>query len=235
MERIRAFWQSGVIGKVVLSIAGVFGLLIVCCVGIFLIPTPARTTTAPTSTARVEVAVSTALPTDPPPVVPTVAPVPTEPPPDTPVPIPVPTAAPAPTPIPATPTPDSPEARYIAIAQAGVTIPSVRTADMPKGEWKADVVDNGSGPEITLTMPVGIGLSNEQLVRQAKRQIAQAVKALFDSDPKIARVSVTGTLPDGADGAELGVALIFVERAAYAAWDGLPDHLGNWRIAARYQ
>lgn len=231
MERIRAFWRSGIVGKIVLSITGMFGLLIVCCVGIALLPSPARTpvAAAPTGTAGVEVVASTEAPT----AQPTADP--TQPPPDTPVPMPIPTDVPAPTPVPVTPTPDSPEARYVAIAQAGVTIPSVRTAGMSKGEWKADVVDIGKGPEITLTMPVGIGLSTAQMLRQAKRQIAQAVKALFDSDPKIARVSVTGTLPDGSDGSELGAASIFVERAAYTAWDGLPENLGNWRIPPRYQ
>lgn len=148
------------------------------------------------------------------------------------------TAAPEPTSEPTVapaPTPDSPAARYIAIAQAGVTTPSVRPADMPKGEWKADVVDLGKGPEVTMTMPVGIGLSTAQMLRQAKRQIAQAVKAVFDADPAVARVSVTGTLPDGANNTELGAVSIFVERASYARWDGIAENLGSWRIPPRYQ
>lgn len=142
----------------------------------------------------------------------------------------VPTTAPT-----AIPTPDSPAARYVAIAQAGVTIRSVRPGDMPKGEWKADVVDTGKGPEITLTMPVGIGLSTAQMLRQAKRQVAQAVKALFDADPAVARVSVTGTLPDGANNTELGAVSIFVERDRFARWDGIAENLGSWRIPPRYQ
>ncbi len=154
--------------------------------------------------------------------------------------VPVPTKGPTgePTPAPATetaPAADTPAARYIAIAQSGVTIPAVRTADMPKGEWKADVVDVGNGPEVTLTMPVGVGLSTAQMLRQAKRQVAQAVKAIFDADPAVARVSVTGTLPDGAGNTELGAVSIFVDRASYTRWDGIAENLGNWRIPPRYQ
>lgn len=133
------------------------------------------------------------------------------------------------------PTPDTPAARYITIAQAGVTIRTVRTAGMPSGEWKADVIDNGSGPEVTLTMPVSIGLDTAQTLRQAKRQIAQAVKAIFDADPTVARVSVIGTLPDGANSTELGAVSIFIERADYARWDGTAENLGRWRIPPRYQ
>lgn len=146
------------------------------------------------------------------------------------------TAAPEPTDAPvATEAPDTPAARYIAIAQAGVTIPAVRPGDMPKGEWKADVVDLGKGPEVTMTMPVGIGLSTAQMLRQAKRQVAQAIKAIFDADSSVARVSVTGTLPDGANNTELGAVSIFVTRVTYTRWDGIAENLGDWRIPPRYQ
>jgi hypothetical protein len=228
ISAITALWNKGCAGKIAVA----FGALILfsICSAPF---RSARPAAAPTAVAAkpttVEVDVPTIVPSPAPTAEATPAPAATE------APVLTETPEPAPTALPASPTPDSPEARYITIAQAGVTIPSVRTADMPKGEWKADVVDNGNGPEITMTMPVGIGLSKEQLLRQAKRQIAQAVKALFDSDPKIARVSVTGTLPDGANNTELGVALIFVERATYTTWDGTPDNLGNWRVPIRYQ
>lgn len=169
--------------------------------------------------------------------VPTTAPEPTA--------VPEPTIAPEPTTAPeptiaavpstAAPTADTPAARYIAIAQAGVTIRSVRPGDMPKGAWKADVVDIGNGPEVTMTMPVGIGLSTAQMLRQAKRQVAQAVKAVFDADPAVARVTVTGTLPDGSDKSELGAVSIFVTRAAYTRWDGTAENLGDWRIPPRYR
>ena len=144
-----------------------------------------------------------------------------------------PTTAPAPTSAPAVA--DTPEARYVALAQAGVTIPSVRPSAVGKGEWKAEVSDLGKGPEVTLTMPVGAGLDKAQVVRQAQRQLAQVVKAIFDGDPAVVRVTAIGTYADGNDGSELPVASIFVTRAQYGQWDGTAVNLGDWRIAPRYK
>lgn len=62
MQRIRAFWQSGIIGKIVLSIAGLFALLIICCVGISLISSPKQNTVTKPTTVEVAVA-STDRPT----------------------------------------------------------------------------------------------------------------------------------------------------------------------------
>lgn len=143
-----------------------------------------------------------------------------------------PTAAPAPT---ATPVAtETPAARYVRLAKAGATLPIVR-AGKPKGEWKADVTNTGNGPEVTLTMPVSVGFDSAQTVRQAKRHIAQVVKAIFDGDPAVARITVTGTTPDAADGSEQAAVSIFITRDAFAAWNGTAETLGDWRIAPRYQ
>lgn len=90
-------------------------------------------------------------------------------------------------------------------------------------------------PEVTLTMPVSIGLSNEQTVRQAKRHVAQVVQALFDGDASLTQVLVFGTVPDGADSSEQPVLSILIDRATYDAWDGTAENLGMWRIAPRYK
>jgi len=123
----------------------------------------------------------------------------------------------------------------VTLAKAGVTIPGVRPAGVGKGAWAADVTDAGNGPEVTLTMPVGSALDKAQVVRQAQRQLAQAVKAIFDGDPAVVRVTAIGTYADGNDGSELPVASIFVTRDQYATWDGTAVNLGAWRIAPRYK
>lgn len=206
---MKRFLRFALIGSLIL-----FGLcaLLVVIVALFGPKTPTTTTTtAPQPTQRLEV--------------PTLAPIAA-------------TEAPAiePTATPAAPVvTDTPEARYVALAKNGVTIPSVRPADVGKGEWNADVTDIGNGPEVTLTMPVGAALSAAQVVRQAKRQLAQVVKAVFDGDPAVVRVTAIGTYADGNDGSELPVASIFVTREQYTKWDGTADNLGDWHIAPRYQ
>lgn len=210
---MKRLFRLALIGSLIL-----FGLcaLLVVVVAIFGPKTPPKTTTTTTSGPQPTLLLE----------VPTLAPEP-------------PTAAPAavePTSAPVAPVPtDTPEAHYVALARAGVTIPSVRPAGVGKGEWTADVTDIGNGPEVTLTMPVGAALDNAQVVRQAKRQLAQVVKAIFDGDPAVVRVTAIGTYADGSDGSELPVASIFVTRDQYTKWDGTADNLGDWRIAPRYQ
>lgn len=133
---------------------------------------------------------------------------------------PQPTATPAPT--------QTTDQRYLSIAQDGA-LPVVRSG-APKGEWKVDVL----GPTVRIDYPMTIGMSNEQTVRQAKLQGAGIVKRLFDAEPALSRVNVVGTLPDGANGAELAAVSLVVERAAYAAWDGSADSL-PWNVSPRLQ
>lgn len=211
MERLKVYWRSGWVAKGIMSISGLAVLLILCCVAALAVM-PSRTTLQPTPVVML-------VPTEMPEL--TLAPEP--------IVTPAPTNAPAPSAVPTN------EDRYVALAQSGVTIPSVRPSDVGKGAWSADVTDLGNGPEVTLTMPVGAGLDATQAVRQAKRQLAQAVKAIFDGDAAVVRVTAIGTYADGNDGSELPVASIFITREQYARWDGTAENLGDWRIAPRYQ
>lgn len=120
--------------------------------------------------------------------------------------------------------------RYLAIAQTGA-LPTVR-GGAPKGEWNAITQNLGQGLEVRIEFPMTIGLSNEQTVRQAKRQGAGIMKRLFDADPALARVNIIGTLPDGPDNTELAAVSIVIERAAYLAWDGSAESL-PWNVSPR--
>lgn len=83
-------------------------------------------------------------------------------------------------------------------------------------------------------MPVTQGLNNDQTVRQAKRQVAAAVKGAFDSDETLVRALVFGTVPgSGAD--EVRVLSILVDRDQYKAWNGSAEDLGEWRVAPAFQ
>lgn len=112
MDRIRAYWASGWVGKVVLSSAALFGLMCTCCALALAIGGNAATTAQSTATAAAAVVVEapTAVPTAAPTAAPTPAPtavpievVPTKAPTPTPEPTAVPTAVPteAPAPVPA--------------------------------------------------------------------------------------------------------------------------------------
>lgn len=122
------------------------------------------------------------------------------------------------------------EDHYLTIAQTGA-LPTVRPG-MPKGAWTARAQNLGQGPEVRIEFPMTIGLSNEQTVRQAKRQGAGIMKRLFDADPALARVNIIGTLPDGPNQAEQPAVSILIERAAYAAWDGSAESL-PWNVSPR--
>lgn len=219
MQRINALWDRGIGGKIAIVGGVLVGVLAVCCVIGSLLPSPSRQQSAAPAMATI-VAIAA---TDPPAA--TAAP--------TNVPQPTDTPQPTNTPAPAAAT-ETAETRYVRIAQAGATIPIARV-NLPKGEWKAELLNAGEGPEVTLTMPVSVGLSNEQTVRQAKRHLSQVVKALFDGDPALVRVTAIGTTPDAADGSELPAVSIFVTRAAFAQWDGTAENLGEWRISPRYK
>lgn len=255
INRIGALWNRGCLGKAIVGFLALMLCGIIGSVGqaIGVIPTPTPTPVAQQLAAPTAALEPTAAP-EPEEVAPTAAPAePTAAPEPTAEATEAPTAGVEPTEAPAEPTAapeptevvvlteaptveDSPEARYVRIAQEGLTIPSTRPAmGLPDGEWKAEVVTLENGPEVTLTFPLGPGLTNEQTVRQAQRQCAQVVKALFDADPALARVTAFGTLPDGAGSTELGAVSIFVTRDQYAAWDGVAENLGEWRIAPRYQ
>lgn len=110
MERLRAYWASGWMGKVVLGAAGLFGLLLLCCI-VLVALVPSRSAVAPSpvpaTTAQPAAAVqATVAPAATQPPAPTEVPKPTatSAPTDTPAPTntPAPTATPEPT---ATPTP----------------------------------------------------------------------------------------------------------------------------------
>jgi outer membrane biosynthesis protein TonB len=114
MQRIRTFWRSGWIGKIVLGIAGLFGLLMLCCVGVvavaLVVPSQPKTAVFTPGTAVQSVAMvqptTAPLATGAPTALPTAEPT-SVPPTDTPLPSPTPeppTAMPEPTdtPIPAT-------------------------------------------------------------------------------------------------------------------------------------
>lgn len=137
------------------------------------------------------------------------------------------TAAPATIPPTSAPVPtEAADTRYLRIAQDGA-LPTIRSG-APKGEWKVNIL----GTEVAITYPMTIGLSNEQTVRQAKLQGAGIVKRLFDADTQLTRVNVIGTLPDGADNAELPAVSLVIERAAYTSWDGAADSL-PWQVSPR--
>jgi len=52
MQSIRQFWQSGWIGKIVLSVAGLLGLLVVCCVLlVVVVPRPPQSASSATAVA----------------------------------------------------------------------------------------------------------------------------------------------------------------------------------------
>jgi hypothetical protein len=122
----------------------------------------------------------------------------------------------------------------VRVAQAGVTIPITRI-NLLKGEWKATLTNLGDGPHVELTMPIGVGLDNEQTIRQGQRYLSQAVAALFNDDPTIVSILAYGTLPDGPNQEEINALSILMERAAFEAWDGTAANLGDWRVAPRYQ
>lgn len=123
-------------------------------------------------------------------------------------------------------TPASLGDRYLGIARAGMTIPLVRSG----GVWSASVLDAG---DVSIRMPIEVGLSNEQTVRQGRRMMAQVVYALFTQVDAMERVNVIGTLPDGANGDELPALSIVVERAAFTAWDGTAANLPGWNVSPR--
>lgn len=70
------------------------------------------------------------------------------------------------------------------------------------------------------------GMSTEQTVRQGRRQVAAILAALFDSDPALNVVSITGTLP---------AVSTFATRAEYDQWNRDPANLPNLRVAASLQ
>lgn len=147
-------------------------------------------------------------------IAPTVAPPPTV--------APLPTAPPSPEPSP------EPSVRYLQYAREGA-IPVVRPG-LPAGEWKSLLVDRGA---VSITFPLTVGTSNEQIVRLGKTQAQGIVKRLFDAAPELMSVNVIGTLPDGANQAELAAISIVVTRDALATWDGTPDTLGEWNVSPR--
>ena len=93
------------------------------------------------------------------------------------------TRTPSVPPIPATAAPaatEAPEARYLAIAKAGIKTPSLRsTLGYPAGEWSAQAMTMPEGPIVIINFPISPGTSKEQTVRFAKLQCAQIVTALF--------------------------------------------------------
>jgi hypothetical protein len=132
MQRIATFWRSGWIGKIVLSLAGVLGLWMLCCVGLVAVAlvSPSKPTTADLAPGTAVQAVALVQPTAAPTAtaVPTALPT-TEPtsvlPTDTPLPSPTPepsTATPEPTntPIPAT----KPPAQVVAAPAPQAPIPT---------------------------------------------------------------------------------------------------------------
>lgn len=118
-------------------------------------------------------------------------------------------------------------ARYVQIAQAGLTSSSRRD-----NAWSATLVSAG---ELRLTMPLDAGASPAETVQQGQQHLAQAVKALFDGAPELARITAIGTLPDGQGGAEQEAISIAVGRAAYEDWNGAAPSLGSWQISPRLQ
>lgn len=112
--------------------------------------------------------------------------------------------------------PPTPESRYLSIAQEAAG-PSIRTAAHGEGAWKAELLNVGEGPELTLTMPLNQALSNEQFVRLAKQRIGQVVNALFVSDPALVRVTVIGTFPQE-PGNELPAVSLFVRHDLVPSW-----------------
>ena len=130
----------------------------------------------------------------------------------------------------ATPVAASDADRYVALAKAGIQLPSTRNAlGYGAGEWKALVIQPG---DIMLTMPLEPGTTNEQSVRLGKLKIAQAIKALFDGDTKLTQIAALGTLPDST-GAEGQAISIVITREAFTVWDGTAENLGAWRVAGR--
>lgn len=71
MERLRAYWRSGCIGKIVLSVAGFLGASVCCGVLVLIAPTP-RPAQAPAAVQpTIEEVEPTATPTEPPAATPT--------------------------------------------------------------------------------------------------------------------------------------------------------------------
>ena len=140
------------------------------------------------------------------------------------------TATPAVTATPAPPpATQTPKERYITIAQ-GSALPLVRDRDMSDGEWEASVINAGDGPELELRVPLSMALSNEQFVRQARRNIALIVNALFVAEPDLFRITVIGTFPD--QGPELPAVSLFVYRSKSNDWGTVTadqlDGLAEW-------
>lgn len=130
----------------------------------------------------------------------------------------------------ATPIAVEPSDRYLQLARAGMTIPVTRDTPPPPDAWSASWIQEG---DVSLKMPLTVGLSNDQTVRQGKRMMAQVVAALFTQAPELQRVNVIGTLPDGVDGAELPAISIVVMREGFAAWDGVAENLPGWQVSPR--
>ena len=110
----------------------------------------------------------------------------------------------------------SPEERYITIAQ-GSALPNIRKGmGIPEGEWEASVSNLGQGPELEIRIPLNPANDNEQFVQLGKQNIAQIVNALFVADPQLFRITAIGTFPDL--GQELPAVSMFVYRSKSDHW-----------------
>jgi hypothetical protein len=127
-------------------------------------------------------------------------------------------------------TPVGPD-RYVQLAQASMTHPIARDG-LPAGAWAATLVGTD---DLRLTLPIGVASSPTATVQQGQQQLAQAVTALFDGAPELARVRLTGTLPDGPHQTEQPALSITVSRVAYADGNGTPATLGHWDVRPHLQ
>lgn len=141
---------------------------------------------------------------------------------------PTPTMGPTNTPRLSTPTPSRKD-RYIAIAK-DAAMTDIRGGDVPAGRWDASVINVGDGPELEITMPLNPALSNDQFVRQARRNLAGVINALFVADPELFRITAIGTFPDL--GPETPAVSIFVYRSKSDHWGTVTadelDTLAEW-------
>jgi hypothetical protein len=120
---------------------------------------------------------------------------------------------------------------YLSIAKTAAG-PIAREDAIPDSAWSARTVLPG---DISVTMPLPLGRSNDQTVRLGKQMMSQVVNALFVQVPELTQVNVIGTTPLNGEAPAIS---IVVPRGA-APWGTMTveaiGELATWQVSPRLE